>query len=132
MSAHFLDTNILLYAFGTDDKAEVARSLLKDAAISVQCLNEFARVTHGKQLWSWTDVEDALTAIVELSDRIVAVDVELHATGIGLAKRYQLSIFDSMIVAAARRADCDTLYSEDMHHGLVVEGRLRIANPFHA
>jgi len=35
-----------------------------------------------------------------------------------------------MIVAAAVESGCDVLYSEDMHHGLVVAGRLRIENPF--
>jgi predicted nucleic acid-binding protein len=35
-----------------------------------------------------------------------------------------------MIAAAALLADCDTLYSEDMHDGLLVAGRLRITNPF--
>lgn len=130
MSGHFLDTNILIYAFGADQKARRAQSLLKDAAISVQCLNEFARVTLGKQAWPWADVEDALTAILELSDRIVSIDIELHAAGIGLAKRYKLSIFDALIVAAALRAECEILYSEDMQHGLVVGGSLRIVNPY--
>lgn len=35
-----------------------------------------------------------------------------------------------MIVAAALSNDCETLWSEDMHEGLVVDGRLRIASPF--
>jgi predicted nucleic acid-binding protein len=35
-----------------------------------------------------------------------------------------------MIVAAALLAGCDTLYTEDMHPGLVIENRLRIVNPF--
>ncbi len=37
-----------------------------------------------------------------------------------------------MIVAAALAAGCDTLWSEDMQDGFIVEGRLRIANPFKA
>ena len=35
-----------------------------------------------------------------------------------------------MIVAAALIAGCTTLWSEDMHDGLLVEGQLRIVNPF--
>jgi predicted nucleic acid-binding protein len=35
-----------------------------------------------------------------------------------------------MIAAAALAADCDTLWSEDMQDGMVVEGRLKIVNPF--
>jgi predicted nucleic acid-binding protein len=34
-----------------------------------------------------------------------------------------------MIAAAAVIADCEMLYSEDMHHGLVIDGRVRIVDP---
>lgn len=52
--------------------------------------------------------------------------------GLRLAERYQLSLYDGMIVAAALDAGCDTLWSEDMHDGLVVETQLTICNPFAA
>jgi predicted nucleic acid-binding protein len=47
-----------------------------------------------------------------------------------LAERYALSLYDAMIAAAALHANCGTLWSEDMQHGLVIERRLRVANPF--
>ena len=47
------------------------------------------------------------------------VTVATHDAGLEIAERYGLAIYDSMIVAAALEADCDTLWSEDMHHGLV-------------
>jgi predicted nucleic acid-binding protein len=34
------------------------------------------------------------------------------------------------IAAAALHAGCDTLWSEDMQHGMVLDEGLRIANPF--
>ena len=43
--------------------------------------------------------------------------------------RHGLRIYDSLIIAAALEAGCDTLYSEDMQHGQVIEG-IRIENPF--
>ena len=46
------------------------------------------------------------------------------------AKRYALSHWDSLIVAAAPLAKCDTLYSEDMQHGQIFDGRLTVVNPF--
>jgi predicted nucleic acid-binding protein len=46
------------------------------------------------------------------------------------AERYRLSIYDSMIVAAALHAGCDRLWSEDLRHSLVLDGRLEVANPF--
>jgi predicted nucleic acid-binding protein len=35
-----------------------------------------------------------------------------------------------VMVASAVRADCSILWSEDMQDGLVIDKRLRIANPF--
>jgi predicted nucleic acid-binding protein len=35
-----------------------------------------------------------------------------------------------MIAASALDADYDTLWSEDMQHGMVIDGRLRVVNPF--
>ncbi len=55
---------------------------------------------------------------------------ETHDTGLALAERYGLSIYDAMIAASALHAECDTLWSEDMQHGLLVRGQLRIATPF--
>jgi predicted nucleic acid-binding protein len=37
-----------------------------------------------------------------------------------------------MIAASALNADCDTLWSKDMQDGIVIDERLRIANPFRA
>jgi predicted nucleic acid-binding protein len=37
---------------------------------------------------------------------------------------------DSIIVATAIDGKCETLYSEDMQHGLHVMEQLRIVNPF--
>jgi len=47
-----------------------------------------------------------------------------------LRRRYSLSYWDSTIVAAALNSGAEVLYSEDMQHGLTVEGRLEIRNPF--
>jgi predicted nucleic acid-binding protein len=35
-----------------------------------------------------------------------------------------------MLVAAALLSDCDTLWSQDMHKGLVIAERLTVRNPF--
>ena len=44
--------------------------------------------------------------------------------------KYSFSFYDSMIIAAALECDCKILYSEDMHHGKVIDRRLTIFNPF--
>ena len=56
--------------------------------------------------------------------------MQTHQVGRALAEKYQLSVYDAMFVSAALIAGCMTLWSEDMHNGLLIENRLRIVNPF--
>jgi predicted nucleic acid-binding protein len=56
--------------------------------------------------------------------------LQTHETGRALAERYGFSVYDAMIVAAALLAGCTMLHTEDMQDGLLVEGHLRLANPF--
>ena len=60
------------------------------------------------------------------------ITVRIHDTGLALAERYGLSIYDAMIAASALQADCGMLRSEDMHDGMVTQDRPRIASPFRA
>ena len=47
-----------------------------------------------------------------------------------MSERRGLSIYDAMIAASALRADCKTLWSEDMQDGMILENRVHIVNPF--
>ncbi|MGK6356822.1 PIN domain-containing protein [Sphingomonas sp. DT-207] len=127
----FFDTNALIYAVSADmTKARRATDLmLQGGWISVQVLNETARVLRGKLRYEWAAIESTLAEIRTLLE-VVPLTVEIHEHGLALAERHGFAIFDSMIVAAALRSSCETLYSEDMHHGLLVEDSLRIVNPF--
>lgn len=131
MTRAFFDTNILVYAFSHDSRAVPARRLLGEGGyVGIQSLNEFANVALRKLKMNWSEVDDALHSITKLCRAVAPVDLELHRSGLAIAKRYRLSVFDSMIVAAALAAQCDTLWSEDMQDGLVVDGRLMVRNPF--
>ncbi len=131
MSAEFSDSNVLIYAASPEPwKAARARQLLKDRlTISVQVLNEIANVLTRKWKWAWDDKLEFLTLVRDHA-LVVPVDEDTHDLGIEIAIHYRLAIYDSMIVAAALLANCDILYSEDMHPGLLIENRLRIINPF--
>jgi predicted nucleic acid-binding protein len=131
MPADFFDSNVLLYLAADPAKAERSRALLQiGGTISVQVLNEVANVARRKMRLSWEETEELLDLIRSLVE-VVDLCVSDHEFGLALARRYQLGIYDSMIVASALAAGCDRLYSEDMHDGLVIDGRLRIENPFH-
>lgn len=134
MSGSFVDSNILVYVLSADRrKANISERLLEDGpTISVQVLNEVALVLHRKHAMQWSALRDFLDKVRSVVATVVPVTTDVHDIGLDVAQRYRLHVFDSMIIAAALLAQCDTLYSEDMQHGLVVDGRLRIVDPFHA
>jgi len=130
-TGEFLDSNILVYAFTTDPRAELARGLLaRRCSVSVQQLNEFANVARRKLGMSWSELRESLAAIRTLCGVILPIDIDTHGEALRVAERYGCAIFDSLVIAAALRADCRVLWSEDMHDGLLVDGRLRVTNPF--
>ena len=128
---HFADTNVLLYLLSQDSqKADAAEAILNTGVtISVQVLNETTQVLRRKVKLSWSETHEFLSLIRSLC-RVTPLTLQTHIKGLKLAERYQFSVYDSMIVAAALLADCQILYSEDMQHGLLVEGQLLIQNPF--
>jgi predicted nucleic acid-binding protein len=78
---------------------------------------------------SWAETHAFLNLLRSLLT-VHPLTVETHETGLGLAERYGLSTYDAMIAASALHAGCDTLWSEDMQDGMVIDGGLRIVNPF--
>jgi predicted nucleic acid-binding protein len=131
MPGSFFDTNVLIYLASHDRaKADRAYGLVGEGgAISVQVLNEIANVARRKMGLKWGDTH-ALIATLRGLLQVWPLTVEVHETGLAMAERYGLSIYDSMIVGAALHAECGTLWSEDMQHDLIIDGRLRVANPF--
>lgn len=131
MSAEvFFDTNVLLYLLSGDPaKAGRAEALLAEGGtISVQVLNEFASVCRRKLGLDLADVR-AFVETFQAVCEVVPVDLPLHENGVAIAYRHQISVYDGLIVAAALRAGCRTLFTEDLNHGQRVDG-LVIVNPF--
>jgi predicted nucleic acid-binding protein len=61
---------------------------------------------------------------------VIELEQETLSAASDLRQRYGLSFWDSLIVASALQAQVAVLYSEDLQHGQVFEGGLRIVNPF--
>ncbi len=80
---------------------------------------------------SWRDIHTFLSTLRGLLT-VHPVTIETHETGLTLAERYNLSTYDAMIAASALHAKCDTLWSEDMQHGLMLGENIRVLNPFRA
>ncbi|MER8390153.1 PIN domain-containing protein [Mesorhizobium sp. M0166] len=131
MPVSFFDTNVLLY-IASDDTAKADRAeavIATGGAISVQVLNELTNVARRKMQMSWDDTHALLTMLRGLLT-VHPLTLETHETGLRLAERYGLSTYDAMIASAAVHAGCDTLWSEDMQHGMALDEGLRIVNPF--
>ena len=134
-ASKFLDTNILLYAYDLDapDKRAVALRLVEqgwaalgDTAISVQVLQEM-HVNLGKL----GVASDEATQIVHdlAAWPIVDNTFELLEAGLNELARWQLSLWDALILAATRASGASELYSEDFNHGQNYGG-IRVINPF--
>lgn len=133
----FFDTNILIYASDRSEpeKQSQARRLLKHAienetgAVSTQVLSEFFTVVT-RRIRSPLSIEEAEHVIEQLTILpVVAVDVALIRQAIGTCRRYQTSYWDALIVAAAERAGCTRIISEDLNPGQIYHN-VAVVNPF--
>jgi predicted nucleic acid-binding protein len=131
----FIDTNLWLYAFlvGDDpEKTARAKALIETRSVvfvSTQVINEACVNLRKKAHFSEQQVQQLIESfyakyfVIELSKPLL-----LKASA--LREQHAFSFWDSLIVAGALTAGATVLYSEDMQDGLVIENRLRIANPF--
>lgn len=130
MSVEFVDTNVVLYLLDDGPKADRAEGILaRGPRISVQVLNEAMVNCRRKAGLDWDDTARFLAGVRALCP-VEDLTPNTHDIGRALAERHGFSVYDAMIVAAALIAGCTTLWTEDMHSGLLVEGQLRVVNPF--
>lgn len=136
MTAHiFVDTNVLIYALDPVDpkKHAAARAWRTNlwnsqkGRVSFQVLQEF----YAKVSQKWPSLREEARAEVRelLAWRPVPVNAGLLETAWKTQDRFQLSFWDSLIVAAARSASCDYLLTEDLQSGQDLDGIL-VVNPF--
>jgi predicted nucleic acid-binding protein len=127
----FFDTNVLLYLLSADaGKADQVEKLLAArGTISAQVLNEFAAVALRRLEMSVIEVREVLDTIRAVCS-VESVTAETHDRGMAIHEQYGFSLYDSVLVAAALIAGSKVMYSEDMQHGQLVDGQLRIVNPF--
>lgn len=137
MSLQFVDTNVLLYAYDSTAGAwhQRARELVgqlgrtRSGALSVQVLQEFY-------------VNAVRKVAVPLSAATARQRIEVlglwptHApttkdvvAAIDIAEQHRLSFWDAMIIRSASELGCETLWTEDLNPGQIVNG-VRILNPF--
>jgi predicted nucleic acid-binding protein len=134
----FWDTNLWIYLFVSSndaiDKIKQSNLLLMlesepNIAVSVQVLNEIANVLLKKYHFKEDAVRETLEAISGITT-LIPMTQNITIEALLIKKRYNVSWYDALIVAAALHNNCTVLLSEDMQHGLLIDGKLTIYNPF--
>ena len=129
------DTNILVYAEGLNGETkkqstlDLIQALPQDLIVlPVQTLGELFNVLVKKAKLA---PAEARLAILYWRDSYALAETtaKVMIAAADLAAQHQMSIWDSVILAAAADAGCRLLLSEDMQDGFTWNG-VTIANPF--
>lgn len=127
----FFDSNIVLYLLSAEpDKANRIEQLMESGGmISIQVLNEITNVARRKLNMSWKNIKELLSVLRNIC-QLAPFNIETHDKALQIAERYQLSVYDALIVSSALLGGSKILYSEDMHSGLLIDKQLLVSNPF--
>ena len=132
----FVDTNVLLYAVSAlseeAGKSDRALALLRQGnlALSVQVLQEFYYQATRPSRQAAITHEQALEFIESIgSFPVQGITLDLFRAAAAISRRFGLSYWDGAILAAARAAGCDAVYSEDLSAEQDYDG-LRVIDPF--
>ena len=134
-ASRFLDTNIPLHAYDLDAPAKRAVALRYpeqgwaapgDTAISVQVLQEF----HVNLVRGGVPPSEASRVVRDFIPwPVIDNSFELLDAALDEQARWGISLWDSLILAAARASGASELITEDLNHGQDYAG-VRAVNPF--
>ena len=140
----FIDTNILLYALTKPKEKNREKDLPKrakalelltklynedDIVVSVQVLNELHLNMVRKFKIDDDMVFKTLQENVFAIASVESLTAQTYTKAFQVREKYNISYWDSLVVASALESGCTKLYSEDMQEGLVVDRVLNIINP---
>jgi len=133
----FVDSNVLVYARDTRDRAKQARAAdwlamlwrERTGRIGIQVLSEYY-VTVTRKLRPGLSADEAWDDVrLLMSWRPQPLDEQLLEHGRDIERRFRLSWWDSLVVAAAQLQDCSTLLSEGFQNGMEFD-TVVVSNPF--
>jgi len=130
----FLDTNVVVYAFDTaePEKQRLAIDVLESGrrlVVSTQVLVETWWVLTRRLERPLS--EDAASEVIDQLCRlpVVSTDATLVRRAITTSRRWQLAVWDALIVEAALSSGCDRILTEDLQDGQDFDG-VTVTNPF--
>jgi len=132
----FIDTNIWLYVFLGDDRKKYKRAteyleknnIDSELIITYQVINEVTNILL-KNNFTELKIKEYIDYLFKIST-VQDFSREILVIASSVREQYSISFWDSILVGSALFAKCDTLVSEDMQDGLIVEETLTIVNPF--
>lgn len=130
----FVDTNVVVYAFDSADptRQRIAIELLEGGerlVVSTQVLLETWWVLTRRlaEPLDETQATDVIGRLCELP--VVSTDPQLVKQAIDTSRRFDIAIWDALIIEAARAAGCKRVLSEDLQTGQDFDG-VTVENPF--
>ena len=131
----FIDTNVWVYALSAQNHAKkkvavnlIAKSYREDViCVSSQVLKEFANFAFKKTAKSAVEINAMLSKIGSYT--FVADTRELVADGVVGKETWQVGFYDALMIAAANKAGCSTIFTEDLNNGQKY-GNVTAVNPF--
>jgi len=135
VSKIFIDTNLFVYTLDKNDvsKRGKARNVIKrivedhQPVISTQVIKEFYVVATTKLKADPIVVKNIIHNFHNME--VIQNDLELIEQAIDISVLSQLSFWDSLIIAAAEKANCEVVFSEDLNSGQTYRGVI-VKNPF--
>jgi predicted nucleic acid-binding protein len=128
----FVDSNIWIYLYSTDPKADLARKTIdkhfNTIILSTQVIGE---VFHSLSRKGIRTKDEARTIINDLVETFTVVDVttSIASRAMDISIRYGFTYWDSLIISTALEHNCSNLFSEDLQNKQLLEKRLTIVNP---
>jgi predicted nucleic acid-binding protein len=99
--------------------------------VSTQVLQEFYVTVTRKLRVPLAEERAAAAARGLASLAVVGIDKPLVLAAMDTSRHARLSLWDALIIEAARDAGCERVLTEDLSHGQVIRG-VRVENPFQA
>jgi len=137
----FIDTNVFVYAYLENHKKEKdyhkhlkAKELLGSFTtdnrvfISTQVCNEYYSALLKNKIEN-SDIQSSLHSLVQMVN-VASISKNTVLNSFEIKNKYDFSYWDSLILSSALENECGVLYSEDMQDGQLIDGVLKIVNPF--
>ena len=116
-------------------KRNISNSLLRELVtnesiiISVQVLSELYNTLRNKYAFSDNEVQNKLKELIKVVS-VKDVTISTINNAWEICNNYNISYYDSVIIASALESNCVKIYTEDLQHNQVFENQLTVVNPY--